>query len=102
VVEIPAASDPARGEAGRHIVGKVVRLRLGGRRLHSVVESYRFDSDHVRLEMRDPIVAEDPDELRLIVDGNPWVEAKWFDSQGREWREFSAILRKTPGAGAVR
>jgi hypothetical protein len=97
VVEIPVETDPARGAAGRNIVGKVVRLHFGERRLHSVVESYRFDSDHVRLEIQDPIVTEDPDRARLIIDGIPWVEAKWFDARGREWREFSAILRKTPG-----
>lgn len=99
VVEIPVAGDPARGAAARHVVGKVVRLHFGDRHLHSVVESYDFDGDRARLEIRDPVVTEDPDRLRLVIDGNPWVEAKWFDSRGREWREFSAILRKTPDSG---
>jgi hypothetical protein len=99
VVEIPVATDPARGAAARHVVGKVVRVDFADRRLHSVIDAYRFEGDRVRLELRDPIVTEDPDRLRVIIDGNPWVEAKWFDSRGREWRDFSAILRKAPGTG---
>jgi hypothetical protein len=67
--------------------------------MHSVVEAYDFGGDRARLEIRDPIVTEDPDRLRLLIDGNPWVEAKWFDSRGREWREFSAILRRAPETG---
>jgi phosphodiesterase/alkaline phosphatase D-like protein len=94
VVEIPVAADPAGANAGRHIVGKVVRLHFGESRLHSVVHSYGFDGDRVRLELADPIVTTDPDRLRVLVDGNPWVEARWFDSRGREWRDFSAVLRR--------
>jgi hypothetical protein len=59
-----------------------------------VVRSYGFDGDRVRLELADPIVTTDPDRLRVLVDGNPWVEARWFDSRGREWRDFSAVLRR--------
>jgi hypothetical protein len=94
VVEIPVAADPAEGNAGRDIVGKVVRLHFGERRLHSVVRSYGFDGDRVHLELADPVVTADPDLLRVVVDGSPWVEARWFDSRDREWREFSTVLRR--------
>jgi hypothetical protein len=94
VVEIPVAEDPATGEAGKHIIGKVARLHFGARSFHSVIESYRFKQDRVQLGLRDGVVKQDPDLLRVIIDGSPWVEAKWFDSSGREWREFSAVLRR--------
>lgn len=94
VVEIPVAEDPATGGAGKHIIGKVARLHFGTRSFHSVIESYGFEHDRVRLELRDGIVTQDPDLLRVIIDGNQWVEAKWFDSSGREWREFSTVLRR--------
>jgi len=32
--------------------------------------------------------------LRVIVDAGPWVEARWIDSRGDEWRDFSSVLRK--------
>jgi hypothetical protein len=94
VVEIPADADPAGGEAGQHIVGKVVRLHFGEERRHAVVRSYGFVGGRVRLELEQPVVERDPDLLRLIVDGNAWVEAKWFDSRGREWRDFSTTMRR--------
>ena len=51
----------------------VVRLEFGENRLHSVVKSYRFAGDRVRIELEDPIVTRDPDLLRVIDDGSPWV-----------------------------
>jgi hypothetical protein len=96
VVEIPVTEDPAGREAGNLIVGMVVRLEFGEEHLHSVVKSYRFEDGRVRIELEDPIVTRDPDLLRVIVDGNPWVEATWIDSRGREWREFSTVMRKAP------
>jgi phosphodiesterase/alkaline phosphatase D-like protein len=95
VVEIPAEEDPAGKGARRHIGGKVVRLHFGEDRRHSAVRSYRFEDGRARFELEDPIVTRDPDVLRVIIDGNPWVEAKWFDSRGREWRDFSTVMRKT-------
>jgi hypothetical protein len=75
-------------------VGRVVRLQFGERRRHSVVTSYGYDNGRARIELKDPVVSEDPDLLRVILDGDPWVEARWFDTRGREWREFSSVLRK--------
>jgi len=94
VVEIPAEQDPARGEAGRRIVGRVVRMEFGGERRHSVVESYRYEKGMVRLELQHPIVTANPDLLRVLLDDDPWVEARWFDAQGREWRDFGHTLRR--------
>ena len=98
VVEFPAQADPAEGAAAERIVGRVVRLRVGGRDRHSVVRSYRHTDGRVTLRLEDPVVTADPELLRVILDGNPWVEARWFDSHGREWRDFAAVLRREPAA----
>jgi hypothetical protein len=44
-------------------------------------------------------VTEDPELLRVLLDGRAWVEVRWFDARGREWREFAAVLRKAPDGG---
>jgi hypothetical protein len=75
-------------------VGRVLRLDFAGESRHSVVTAYRFEQDRVRLELADPIVTEDPLALRVILDGSPWVEARWFDATGKEWRDFSHVLRR--------
>jgi phosphodiesterase/alkaline phosphatase D-like protein len=92
-VRIPTAENPARGGAGQHIVGRVVRLHFGDERRHSIVTGHRYAEDQVQLELADPIVVRDPDALRIVLDGDPWIEATWVDTRGHEWREFSRILR---------
>ena len=95
LVEIPVSEDPAGRNAGSQIVGKVLRLDFGDERRHSVVTAYEFSEGRARIELKDPIVFRDPDSLRVIVDANPWVEARWFDSRGREWRDFATVMRRT-------
>ena len=64
------------------------------RRAHSVVTGYRCQDGQARSELRDPVVNEDPEMLRLVLDGNAWVEARWFDSRGHVWRDFATVLRR--------
>jgi hypothetical protein len=89
-----ARQDPAVGQTARQVVGKVVRLRVGERFRHSVVSAYRYEPGQAILTLADPIVEDAPDELRLLLDAEPWVEARWFDARGREWRDFAFVMRK--------
>jgi hypothetical protein len=93
-VIIPAARDPALGEAARLLPGKVVRLRFGDDSLHSVVAGYRYEPGQAVVTLQDPVVRADPDELRVLLDALPWVESRWFDARGREWRDFTFVMRK--------
>jgi len=93
-VAMSAASDPAVGGAARAVVGKVVRLRFGEEERHSVVRAYRYEPGRAVLTLEDAIVDADPAELRVLVDATPWVEARWFDARGHEWRDFSFVMRK--------
>jgi hypothetical protein len=93
-VVIESTADPAAGRAAAEVVGKVVRLRSGESIAHSVIAAYRFENGRAVFTLADPVVRADPDELRVIVDAIPWVEVKWFDARGREWRDFSFVIRK--------
>jgi hypothetical protein len=93
-VAMAAESDPAMGGAARHVVGKVVRLRRGEESLFSVVTAYRYEPGRAVLTLKDAIVRADPDELRVLIDATPWVESRWFDARGHEWRDFSFVMRK--------
>ncbi len=96
-VTIPTPKDPATGRAGQAVLGRVMRLRVGNRVLFSPVADYRFEGGTAVFRLRDPIVTGDPDEVRILVDGVPWVEARWFDDRGCEWRDLGAVLRHVSG-----
>lgn len=91
-----AVADPATGRAAEAIIGRVARLRFGERSLYGIVSSYHFDAGTVRLQLTEPLVTTDPDDVRILIDAQPWVEARWFDAGGREWRHVSGVLRREP------
>ena len=93
-VAIRAAEEPALGDAARRVVGRVVRLRFGDETRHSVVTAYRYEPGLAVLTLQDPVAGTVPDELRVLIDAVPWVEARWFDARGREWRDFGFVMRK--------
>jgi phosphodiesterase/alkaline phosphatase D-like protein len=95
-VATAAVHDPATGRAADAIIGRVARLRFGERSVHGVVSSYRFEAGTVRLQLAEPLVTTDPDDVRILIDAEPWVEARWFDASGREWRHVSGVLRREP------
>jgi len=95
-IEIPTPVDPAKGAAAQAVVDKVMRIRYGNRVLFSPVAGYRFKNGAAVFRLRDPIVTVDPQEVRILVDGVPWVEARWFDVRGHEWRDLGAVLRREP------
>jgi hypothetical protein len=95
-VEVPATVDPARNDAGRLVVGSVARLRFGDLTVHGVIRSYRFEAGRAVFRFDPGLVRADPDEFRVLIDGVPWVEARWFDAGGREWRDLAAVLRREP------
>jgi hypothetical protein len=72
----------------------VVRLRFGDQTRHSVVAAYRYEPGQAVLTLHDPVADVVPDELRVLIDAVPWVEARWFDARGREWRDFAFVMRK--------
>jgi PhoD-like phosphatase/concanavalin A-like lectin/glucanase superfamily protein len=95
-VEVALAADPARNRAGRLVVGRVARVRFGPETRHAVVSGYRYAAGRAVFQLDAPVVRADPDELRILVDAVPWVEARWFDAEGREWRDLAGVLRREP------
>jgi len=91
---IDAPVNPARGSAAEQVVGRVVRLEFEDRTRHSVVTGYRHDGRNAVVTLRDPIVDAQPLRARLLLPGHAWVEARWFDAEGQEWREYGRVLRK--------
>jgi hypothetical protein len=95
-VEVAGAEDPAVNQAGRLVVGRVARLRFGDEVVHAVIEAYRHEAGRAIFRLESPVVRADPDEFRIIVDAVPWVETRWYDAGGREWRDLSNVLRREP------
>ncbi|HLA77527.1 MAG TPA: alkaline phosphatase D family protein [Vicinamibacteria bacterium] len=95
-VEVAAATNPARNRAGEEAVGLVARLRIRGETFYAVVTAYRFAEGRAVFEFDRPVVSADPDDFQLLVDAEPWVEARWFDAAGREWRDFATVVRQEP------
>jgi hypothetical protein len=93
-VRIASAEDPASGNAARLLVGKVVRLRFGDESVHSVVTGYRHEAGQAVITLADDVVRARPDELRVLLDAVPWVECRWSDGRGEEWRDFAFVMRK--------
>ncbi len=95
-IEISTPVDPANGAAAQAVLDKVMRLRYGNQALFSPVTAYSFRDGAAVFRLRDPIATLDPQEVRILVDGVPWVEARWFDARGHEWRDLGAVLRREP------
>ncbi len=95
-IEVPLGADPAKNRAGHAAVGRVARLRLADDVVHAVVSAYRFEQDRAVFELDRSVVTSDPVDFQLLIDAEPWVEARWFDARGREWRDFAAVLRREP------
>jgi hypothetical protein len=95
-VEVPTPVDPAVHHAGRLVVGRVARLRFGDDTVHAVVEDYRHEGGRAVFRLDSPVVRANPDEFRVLIDAVPWVEARWFDARGREWRDLAGVLRREP------
>jgi hypothetical protein len=92
-LEVRLAENPAVGQAATQVVGRVARLRIQGRDRHSVITGYRYADGRAVFELADPVVLDDPEEFRILVDGAAWVRADWVDARGKPWPEFTAVLR---------
>jgi hypothetical protein len=61
-----------------------------------VVKAYRYEPGRAVFTLDQPVVRADPDEFHILVDAVPWVEARWFDAEGQEWRDLAGVLRREP------
>jgi hypothetical protein len=93
-VAMLSATDPARGRAASIVVGKVARVVVRGRPFFSKVRGYRYDNGQAVFTLEDPVVSSPPEELRILVEDEPWVRADWYDAAGKPWGEFTAVLRR--------
>jgi hypothetical protein len=97
-IETGEKEDPAQGRAAAAVAGRVARVRTAEGLFHSRVTGYRFSEGKLTLSVADPFPGE-PRDVRVLIDAEPWVEARWYDEGGEEWRHLALTLRRAPAPG---